>query len=113
MVKDTTLHVLIGERFLFHRRIQIPDYSSPEGRGSSRCTPAGLGAADPAPAPHLVPLHLLPEQHVIFQESSLQTDKMLELQTGDGIEEDPSEQEDLFGGAHPQAFGLRGKTTEK
>lgn len=66
-----------------------------------------------APAPYLVPLHLLPEQHIIFQESSLQTDKMLELQTGDGIEEDPSEQEDLFGGAHPQAFGLRGTTTEK
>lgn len=33
---------------------------------------------------------------------------MLELQTGDGIEEDPSEQEDLFGGTHPQAFSLGG-----
>lgn len=34
---------------------------------------------------------------------------MLELQTGDGIEEDPSEEEDLFGGTHPQAFSLRGE----
>lgn len=88
-------------------------------RGSWTCPPAADQHLtpqhvnwSPSSSSYLVPLHLLPEQHVIFQESSLQTDKMLELQTGDGIEEGPSEQEDLFGGSHPQAFSLQGSTRE-
>ncbi len=38
---------------------------------------------------------------------------MLELRASGGVEQDPSKQQDLFGGAHPQALGLQGHTTEE
>lgn len=37
---------------------------------------------------------------------------MLELRTSDGVEKDPSKQQDLFGGTHPQALSLQGHTAE-
>lgn len=58
---------------------------------------------------YLVPLHLQPEEHVVFQESSLQIDEVLELHTGDWVEQDLSEEQALLGGT----VSLKGNSTEK
>lgn len=62
---------------------------------------------------YLIPLNLQPEEHIVLEELSFQSHKVLELQTSDGIEEGPSKQQDLFGGSHPQASVLQGNRAQK
>lgn len=61
---------------------------------------------------YLIPLDLQPEEHVILQKVSLQGNKVLELHTGDGVEQDLSKKKYLFGGTHPQTFSLQGDKTK-
>lgn len=73
---------------------------------------AGTISEPPAPplrrlTTHLVPLHLQPEERVILQELSFQSHKVLELQTGDGVEEGPSKEQDVLGRSHPQGAVLQ------
>lgn len=56
---------------------------------------------------YLVSLDLQPEEHIVLEEAFLQGDKVLELQTSDGVQQDPSKQQDLFRGTHPQPVSLQ------
>lgn len=61
----------------------------------------------PLLASYLVLLHLQPKEHIILQELSFQSHKVLELQTADGVEEGPSKEQDLLGRSHPQGAVLQ------